>query len=265
MDRTAYPNQPGADEYRTERTEEDTGLLIRYRKMLEIMLGKLNQSGIEEPNDRQALIEINLNNGERGNGYKTERLQWDTIRLIIKAWLDLSSITDREILSKLAGTFQESTIATAGGFFLASSGALYGCNAGTISGIMAMPSIWSRRIDEQNPYPKHNSRMRRIIHDKITRSFLEDTEPLQGTTRSDAEPNSAGFWARGLGESMESVWDEVTSYVGSLETISKMAQNCDAFVELMNVVKELKVYDETKKRELNESNILEENVNLKRP
>ncbi|KAL7937946.1 sister chromatid cohesion C-terminus domain-containing protein [Trichoderma chlorosporum] len=42
----------------------------------------------------------------------------------------------------------------------------------------------------------------------------------------------------------ERFWDEVTTHVSSLETISKMAQKCKAFVELMNVDKELKVQDE---------------------
>ncbi|KAH6607601.1 sister chromatid cohesion mis4 [Trichoderma cornu-damae] len=41
----------------------------------------------------------------------------------------------------------------------------------------------------------------------------------------------------------ERFWDEVTSHVDDLETISKMAQKCKAFVELMNVDKELKVQD----------------------
>ncbi|KAK4080264.1 hypothetical protein Trihar35433_1369 [Trichoderma harzianum] len=42
----------------------------------------------------------------------------------------------------------------------------------------------------------------------------------------------------------ERFWDEVTAHVNSLETISKMAQKCKAFVELMNVDKELKVQDD---------------------
>ncbi|KAL7950163.1 sister chromatid cohesion C-terminus domain-containing protein [Trichoderma barbatum] len=42
----------------------------------------------------------------------------------------------------------------------------------------------------------------------------------------------------------ERFWDEVTAHVSSLETISKMAQKCKAFVELMNVDKELKVQDD---------------------
>ncbi|EHK22205.1 uncharacterized protein TRIVIDRAFT_54282 [Trichoderma virens Gv29-8] len=42
----------------------------------------------------------------------------------------------------------------------------------------------------------------------------------------------------------ERFWDEVTAHVSSLETIHKMAQKCKAFVELMNVDKELKVQDD---------------------
>ncbi|KAL7789081.1 sister chromatid cohesion C-terminus domain-containing protein [Trichoderma ceciliae] len=42
----------------------------------------------------------------------------------------------------------------------------------------------------------------------------------------------------------ERFWDEATSHVGGLETISKMAQKCKVFVELMNVDKELKVQDD---------------------
>ncbi|KAL6884090.1 sister chromatid cohesion C-terminus domain-containing protein [Trichoderma longibrachiatum] len=42
----------------------------------------------------------------------------------------------------------------------------------------------------------------------------------------------------------ERFWDEVTAHVSSLETMSKMAHKCKAFVELMNVDKELKVQDD---------------------
>ncbi|PTB70757.1 DNA repair and meiosis protein [Trichoderma citrinoviride] len=42
----------------------------------------------------------------------------------------------------------------------------------------------------------------------------------------------------------ERFWDEVTAHVSSLETMSKMAHKCKAFVELMNIDKELKVQDE---------------------
>lgn len=44
----------------------------------------------------------------------------------------------------------------------------------------SLPSRWLRRLDEQQPCPKHNSDTGRNIHDDIRKSFLQSAEPLQG-------------------------------------------------------------------------------------
>ncbi|KAM0457381.1 hypothetical protein ACHAO4_003180 [Trichoderma viride] len=42
-----------------------------------------------------------------------------------------------------------------------------------------LPSRWLRRLDEQQPRPKHNSGTDRAIHDNIRKSFLQSAEPPQ--------------------------------------------------------------------------------------
>ncbi|KAM0448951.1 hypothetical protein ACHAO4_008179 [Trichoderma viride] len=92
------------------------------------------------------------------------------------------------------------------------------------TGAIILSCLWEARTHLRRLYGMGTSR-----HDSKAKALAKDLNKMPMKVQ---------------GVHGERFWDEVTSHFGSLESMSKMAQKCKAFVELMNVDKELKVQDE---------------------
>ncbi|KAM0484298.1 hypothetical protein ACHAPX_001718 [Trichoderma viride] len=92
------------------------------------------------------------------------------------------------------------------------------------TGAIILSCLWEARTHLRRLYGMGTSR-----HDSKAKALAKDLNKMPMKVQ---------------GVHGERFWDEVTSHFGSLESMNKMAQKCKAFVELMNVDKELKVQDE---------------------
>jgi cohesin loading factor subunit SCC2 len=92
------------------------------------------------------------------------------------------------------------------------------------TGAVILSCLWEARTHLRRLYGMGTSR-----HDSKAKALAKDLNKIPMKVQ---------------GVHGERFWDEVTSHVNSLETISTMAQKCKAFVELMNVDKELKVQED---------------------